>query len=146
MKSLSILTGLVSLAKAQSWPNGPLTTSGRDIIDASGNVVTYAGANWPGAADVMIPEGLQYQSVATIVGHLKSAGLNVIRLTYAIELIDQIYENGGVDVPLSKAFVEALGQTNGTRVYQEVLTANPNFSENITRLEVRTFIPHPSWM
>lgn len=136
MKSLSALAGLFSLVAAQSWPNGPFTTSGRDILDASGNVVTYAGANWPGAADVMIPEGLQYQSVANIVAQIKSAGMNVIRLTYAIELIDQIYENGGVDVPISTAFVDALGEENGTAVYQEVLTANPDFAENITRLEV----------
>lgn len=137
MKSFPTLAGLFSLAAAQSWPNGPFTTSGRDIVDASGNVVTFAGANWPGAADVMIPEGLQYQSVATIVAQIKSAGMNVIRLTYAIQMIDQIYDNGGVDVPISTAFVEALGEENGTAVYQEVLAANPDFSESITRLEVR---------
>lgn len=138
MKSFFTLAGLccLKLATAQSWPNGPFTTSGRDIIDASGNVITFAGANWPGAADVMIPEGLQYQSVASIVAQIKSAGMNVIRLTYAIEMIDQIYENGGVDVPISTAFVEALGTENGTAVYQEVLAANPTFAEDITRLEV----------
>lgn len=135
MKSFPVFAGFFGLAATQSWPNGPFTTSGRDIIDASGNVVTYAGANWPGAADVMIPEGLQYQSVANIVAQIKSAGMNVIRLTYAIELIDQIYENNGVDVPISTAFVEALGEENGTAVYQEVLAANPDFAENITRLE-----------
>lgn len=137
MKSLATLTGMFSMAVAQSWPNGPFTTSGRDILDASGNVVTYAGANWPGAADVMIPEGLQYQSVANIVAKLKEVNMNVIRLTYAIEMIDQIYENDGKDVPLSQAFVEALGEINGTTVYNQVLTANPDFSPNITRLEVR---------
>lgn len=84
----------------------------------------------------MIPEGLQYQSVANIVAKLTEAGVNVIRLTYAIELIDQIYENGGVDVPISTAFAEALGDTDGAAVFQEVLKANPSFSENITRLEV----------
>lgn len=136
MKSLFALTGIASLAAAQSWPNGPFITSGRDIVDASGNVVTYAGANWPGAADVMIPEGLQYQSVASIVAKLKEVNMNVIRLTYAIEMIDQIYENDGVDVPISQAFVEALGEANGTSVYNEVLSANPDFSPNITRLEV----------
>lgn len=129
-------TSLLGLTTAASWPNGPLTTSGSSIIDASGNNVIYAGANWPGAADVMIPEGLQYQSVATIVAKLAEAGMNAIRLTYAIELIDQIYENGGVDVPVLTAFVEALGEENGTAVFQQVLAANPAFSEDITRLEV----------
>lgn len=84
----------------------------------------------------MIPEGLQYQSVANIVAQLKGINMNVIRLTYAIEMIDQIHENGGVDIPISQAFVEALGETNGTTVYNEVLSANPDFSPDITRLEV----------
>lgn len=136
MKSALSAAGLFGLATAASWPNGPLTTSGSSIIDASGNVVTYAGANWPGAADVMIPEGLQYQSVANIVAKLTEAGINVVRLTYAIELIDQIYDNDGVDVPVLTAFVNALGEANGTAVFQEVLAANPTFAEDITRLEV----------
>lgn len=135
--SFSALAGLIGLAAAQSWPNGPFTASGRDILDASGNVVTLAGANWPGAADVMIPEGLQYQSVAYIVSKLKEINMNAVRLTYAIEMIDQIYENGGVDIPLSQAFTQALGEANGTTVFNQVLAANPDFSANITRLEVR---------
>lgn len=134
----STLAGLLGLAglAAAAWPNAPLTTSGRDIIDSTGAVVTYAGVNWPGAADVMIPEGLQYQSVASIVAKLKEAGVNAIRLTYAIQMIDQIYENGGVDIPVSTAFTNALGAANGSAVFQEVLAANPSFSENVTRLEV----------
>lgn len=136
MKSLSALAGLMGLAAAQSWPNTPFTASGRDILDASGNVVTFAGANWPGAADVMIPEGLQYQSVAYIVSKLKEIGMNTVRLTYAIEMIDQIYENGGEDIPLSQAFIQALGEANGTTVFDQVLAANPGFSTNITRLGV----------
>ncbi|PSR74950.1 glycoside hydrolase superfamily [Coniella lustricola] len=136
MTNLAILSCLFGLSTAASWPNGPFTTSGSSILDASGNSIKYAGANWPGAADVMIPEGLQYQSVASIVAKLTEAGVNVIRLTYAIELIDQIYENDGVDVPISTAFVEALGEANGTAVFKEVLAANPSFSANITRLEV----------
>lgn len=141
MKSLSALAGLMGLAAAQSWPNTPFTASGRDILDASGNVVTFAGANWPGAADVMIPEGLQYQSVAYIVSKLKEIGMNAVRLTYAIEMIDQIYENGGEDIPLSQAFISALGEANGTTVFNQVLAANPDFSTNITRLGVSERTP-----
>lgn len=137
MKSLSALAGLLGLATAQSsWPNTPFTASGRDILDASGNVVTFAGANWPGAADVMIPEGLQYQSVSYIVSKLKEIGMNAVRLTYAIQMIDEIYENGGVDVPLSTALNQALGEANGTAVFNEILAANPGFGSDITRLGV----------
>ncbi|KAH8777640.1 glycoside hydrolase superfamily [Diaporthe sp. PMI_573] len=136
MKSLSALAGLIGLAVAQSWPNTPFTSSGRDILDASGNVVTFAGANWPGAADVMIPEGLQYQSVSYIVSKLKEIGMNAVRLTYAIQMIDEIYENGGTDIPLSRALNQALGEANGTTVFNEILAANPDFGTDITRLEV----------
>ncbi|KAH8673450.1 glycoside hydrolase family 5 protein [Xylariales sp. PMI_506] len=122
--------------KRASWPYGPLVTDGQYIKNTNGDTVVYAGANWPGAADVMIPEGLQYQSIATIVSKIKGLGLNVIRLTYAIELIDQIYENGGVDVPIETAFIEALGQENGTTVFNEVLKQNPSFTAQTTRLEV----------
>jgi hypothetical protein len=123
-----------------SWPNGPLITSGRWIHDASGSNVTYAGANWPGAADVMIPEGLQYQSVATIVSMIKSTGMNTIRLTYAIQMIDEIYSNGGKDVTIYKAFTQALGATNGAAVFAQVLAKNPTFSNKTTRLDVSVLV------
>lgn len=84
----------------------------------------------------MIPEGLQYQSIETIVTKMKSIGMNAIRLTFAIELIDQIYANDGVDVPLSTAFTEALGAQNGTAILGQVLANNPSFTESTTRLEV----------
>lgn len=121
---------------AASWPNGPFVTSGRWIRDASGANVTYAGANWPGAADVMIPEGLQYQSVEVIVSKLKSVGMNAIRLTYAIEMIDQIYANGGKDVAISTALTRALGATNGPKVLAQIVAKNPQFGAETTRLQV----------
>jgi len=119
-----------------TWPDGPFVTSGRWIRNASGQNVTYAGANWPGAADVMLPEGLQYQSIANIVAKLKSIGMNSIRLTYAIQMIDEIYSNGGKDVTIEKAFNQALGAANGAKVLKQVLTNNPSFSASTTRLEV----------
>lgn len=117
-----------------SWPYAPFYTSGRDMKNTLYETVTYAGVNWPGAADVMIPEGLQFQSIATIVSKIKSLGLNSIRLTYAIEMIDDIYESG--DVSLEDALTIALGAENGTIVLGEVLAANPSFSANTTRLQV----------
>ncbi|KAK8076501.1 family 5 glycoside hydrolase [Apiospora phragmitis] len=129
-----------SAASSSPWPNGPFVTSDRWMTDASGNVVTYAGVNWPGHIDVMIPEGLQYQSIASLVSKVKSLGMNAVRLTYAIEMVDQIVDaNGGdnKDVPLSKAFVDALGQENGTAVLAKVLKNHEGlFDENTTRLQV----------
>lgn len=139
VSSFLALAGVVQAAPhagRAAWPNGPFVTSGRWIRDASGTNVTYAGVNWPGAADVMIPEGLQYQSVETIVTKIKSLGMNAIRLTYAIEMIDQIYGNGGADVPIQTALTKALGSANGNKVYGQITAKNPQFNASTTRLQV----------
>ncbi|KAK7935853.1 glycoside hydrolase family 5 protein [Apiospora marii] len=125
-----------TLPRQSGWPYAPFVTSGRDVKNTEDQDVVYAGANWPGAGEVMIPEGLQYQSIETIVSKMKSIGMNAIRLTFAIELIDQIYDNEGVDVPLSTAFTEALGAENGKTILDQVLANNPSFTESTTRLEV----------
>ena len=117
-----------------AFPNAPLKTSNQLILDSTGANFTNVGVNWPGAGEVMIPEGLQYQSISSIVSKIKSLGMNVIRLTYAIEMVDDIYAGG--DVSLENALVIALGSENGTVVLDEILTANPSFSANTTRLEV----------
>jgi hypothetical protein len=44
-----------------------LSTKGRDIIDATGNVFLYKSTNWPGHKKIMIPEGPQHSSVQDIV-------------------------------------------------------------------------------
>lgn len=128
--------GAASVTARASWPNGPFTTNGRWVVDASGLAVTYAGVNWPGHVDAMIPEGLQYRSISDIISMAKSVGINSIRLTYATEMIDQIESNGGVDVTVQAALVAALGQDNGTAIFEKVLSHNPSFSSNTTRLEV----------
>ena len=124
------------VSRRAAWPNGPFVTSGRWILDASGKNLTYAGTNWPGHADVMIPEGLQYQSIETIVQKVKSIGMNAVRLTFAIQMVDEIYSNGGRDISIQKAFVQALGQVNGTKVLKQVLAKNPKFTAATTRLQV----------
>lgn len=131
----------IPCAVRAAWPNGPFVTSGRWIADASGTVVTYAGVNWPGAADTMLPEGLQYQSISDIVSKIKGLGMNVIRLTYAIEMVDQITNNGGKDIPIQTAFVNALGQQNGSAVYAKVVANNPTFNAATTRLQVSRSSP-----
>ncbi|KLU90982.1 cellulase [Magnaporthiopsis poae ATCC 64411] len=126
-------------ALAASFPDGPFTTSGRWIVGKSGSNLNFAGANWPGAGEAMIPEGLQYQSVASIVSRVKSLGMNAIRLTYATEMVDQIFGAGvgaGADVTLDKALGTALGSENGTAVLKRVMAKNPGFNEGTTRLQV----------
>jgi hypothetical protein len=109
-------------------------------VDSTGKNFTYAGVNWPGAGEVMIPEGLQYASIASIVSKIKSIRMNSVRLTFAIEMIDDIKDNGG-DVTIKNAFNKALGSTNGTKVYQQVIKNNPQFNDKTTRVQVReTFV------
>lgn len=126
-----------TFASTSPWPATPLSTSGRWIHNTNGDNVTYAGVNWPGAANVMIPEGLQYASIASIVSGIKSLGMNVIRLTFAVEMIDDIYAGG--DVKLLDALQIALGTKIGTEVFGEVLRHNPEFGNETTRLDVSIF-------
>lgn len=124
------------LTPRAAWPDLPFRASGRDILSASGSKVVYAGVNWPGAADAMLPEGLQYNSVENIVGLIKSLDMNVVRLTFAIEMIDDIYDDSP-DQSLEATLVKALGQQNGTIVLDQILEHNPDFTPEMTRLDVR---------
>ena len=124
-----------ALSARAAWPDLPFKASGRDIVSASGSKIVYAGVNWPGAADAMLPEGLQYSSVEGIVSKIKSLGMNVVRLTYAIEMIDDIYEDSP-DQTLQATLVKALGEQNGTTVLSQILERNPQFTADTTRLEV----------
>jgi hypothetical protein len=134
LASLLCVFALPNLLSA--FPNAPFATSKQWIQDSTGANFTYVGVNWPGAADVMIPEGLQYQSIASIVSKIKSLRMNVVRLTFAIEMVDDIKDNGG-DVTIQKAFTKALGAANGDKIYQQVVKNNPSFGPTTTRLQVR---------
>lgn len=134
---LALWLGVAAGVGAAEWPNGPLRTSGRRITDASGERVTHVGVNWPAHGEAMIPEGLQYQPIAAIVSKIRSLGMNAIRLTYAVQMVDQIYDSGGEDVTIEKALADALGRENGTAVLRRIIENNPSFSPATTRLEVR---------
>lgn len=112
----------------------PFSSSDRWIVDANGNNVPVVGINWPGAADTMLPEGLGYQSIANIVQKLTETGFNTVRLTFAIEMVDDILDNGG-DVTLSTTLTNALGQTNGSAMLADIINNNPQFNADTTRLQ-----------
>lgn len=144
---LAALLGLLPLVSSIAVPNTrkqsygslvPLSISGRDILSPGGETFYYSATNLPGHQEAMIPEGLQYQSAAQIAQHVADLGLNSVRLTFAIELVDQIIAAGGKDnVTLEAAMKGALGETNGTRVLAEILEHNTAFTKDTTRLEVR---------
>lgn len=135
MHFLSSLLCAAALPVLSLALNAPFHTEGQWVVDNAGKNFTYVGANWPGASEVMIPEGLQYQSIASIVSKLKSLNMNSVRLTFAIEMIDDIKDRGG-DVTIQAAFRKALGTTNGDAVYQKVIKNNPSFGSSTTRLQV----------
>lgn len=124
----------------QAFPNTPFHTSTQFVQDSRGANFTYVGVNWPGAADVMIPEGLQYQSISAIVSKIKALDMNVVRLTFAIEMIDDIKDRGG-DVTVVNALRKALGNTNGDKVWASVVKNNPQFTTQTTRLQVSALSP-----
>ncbi|KAL8669763.1 MAG: hypothetical protein Q9168_005657 [Polycauliona sp. 1 TL-2023] len=118
----------------KTFSTKPFSTTGRWITNADNVNLTYAGVNWPGHLDAMVPEGLQKASVADIVTKIKSIGMNAIRLTFAIQMVDEIYAKK--DGSLETTFINALGAENGTEVLRQVLKANPTFTNATTRLEV----------
>ncbi|KAH6675847.1 glycoside hydrolase superfamily [Halenospora varia] len=111
------------------------TGPGPHIWSADGKEVQYVGTNWPGHQEAMIPEGLQYSSISGIVNKIRTLNLNVVRLTFAIQLVDDILDDGG-DVTLEDTLTNALGTTNGTIILNKILANNPQLSRKTTRLQV----------
>ena len=70
----------------------PLHTRGTEIVDKYGQEVQIRAVNWPGHLDYMIPEGLAHQSVDYIAGMIKKMGFNAVRLTFAVQMIDEHLE------------------------------------------------------
>lgn len=121
---------------AAAWPYGPFKTQGRNIVNSRGEAITWAGINWPGSGETMVPEGLEWASVDDILDQVQSVGFNFIRLTYAVEQVDQVYARQMQDVPLEVAMINALGYENGTRVTQQIVAKNPGWSKDTGRFEI----------
>ncbi|KAK1710598.1 hypothetical protein CaCOL14_008865 [Colletotrichum acutatum] len=113
----------------------PLSVRDRDIVDARNATVALVGVNWAGHERTMLPEGLQYQSVAHIVKRIAETGFNSVRLTFATEMVDDIVDRGG-DVDLKTTLQNALGPENGTTVLKQILKNNPSLNESSKRLDV----------
>ncbi|KKK16942.1 hypothetical protein ARAM_003756 [Aspergillus rambellii] len=135
MKLTAVLISLIPQLLSAAALHAPFSVSGRWILDAKGSPVTYAGVNWPGAGEVMIPEGMQYASIQHTVSKIKSLGMNVIRLTFPIELIDDIIDNRR-DTTVQDSLINALGQTNGTAVFNQIQSVNPQITRHTTRLQI----------
>ncbi len=55
---------------------------------------------------------------------------------YAIQMIDEIYDRNGHDVPMIDALTAALGSSNGTRVAKDIVSKNPGWTIRTTRFEI----------
>jgi len=102
------------------------------IVDANKIHVPYVGINCPEAADTMLPEGLNFQTIENIMQKVSRTGFNSVRLTFAIEMVDDILDNRG-DVILKDTLTNALGESYKTIVLNN---NNPQFTANMTRLQV----------
>ncbi|KAL2071099.1 hypothetical protein VTL71DRAFT_12334 [Oculimacula yallundae] len=113
----------------------PFHVDGPHIWSSDNQEVQFVGTNWAAHQEAMIPEGLQYSSIKDIVSKIRGFNLNVVRLTFAIEMVDDILDNGG-DVTLENTLSKALGATNGSVILKKVLQFNPQFNGSTTRLQV----------
>ncbi|KAF1939433.1 glycoside hydrolase [Clathrospora elynae] len=132
---------LAAVASAAPAPNLraasvlPLSTKGHNIIDANGDVFHFKSSNWPGHQEIMIPEGLQHSSIKDIVAWFPKLGLNSVRFTFAIEMIDDHLANSP-NQTLERSVLNAIPGANGTKVLDQILEKNPQFTKNTTRLQV----------
>ncbi|KAK2057519.1 hypothetical protein LY76DRAFT_646843 [Colletotrichum caudatum] len=53
-----------------------------------------------------------------------------------MEMVDQIYDREGEDVPLEVAMITALGLVNGTKVTNDITRNNPSWTRETTRFEI----------
>lgn len=138
----AVQTGLAAATplRRDDWPHGPFSTEGNQIKNANGEPVIFVGTNWPGSGETMIPEGIEFRSIADIVSMMKYVGYNFVRHTYPIQMIDQIYENNGTDITVQHALLYALGEDNGTRIMEMINKNNPEITNTTTRFEVLSMI------
>src|SRR4051794_10597853 len=91
---LAAFAGGVSLApKAHAAGGGYWHTSGRQILDSSGNPVRIAGINWFGFETANhVVHGLWSRDYKDLLNQVKSLGYNTLRLPYS----DDIFKPGTV--------------------------------------------------
>ena len=73
--------------------DGPLSTSGNQIVDVNGNAVQIRAVNWFGAEnDVRAPHGLWTRPMTDMMDQMVAEGFNAIRLPFSVQNIleDQV--------------------------------------------------------
>jgi len=71
-------------------PQGPLSTSGRYIVDARGRRIRLAGVNWYGAhEDDGVVSGLERTGRRALAARIASLGFNSVRLPFSLWMTEQ---------------------------------------------------------
>ena len=104
--------------------DGPLSTSGRWIVDQNGKRFKLRCVNWAGHMETNIPEGLQHQPIDHITSWIANNHFNCVRLTYSIDMAL------GPNTKVQDSFVGAAAAANvpvsaTTALYQGVVQQNP---------------------
>lgn len=107
-------------------------TRGGVVIDTHAKEVTLAGINRSGSLTLMIPEGLHYAAAGDILAKLKGIGINAVRHTFIIEMVDQILARGH-DVSLAGAAIDALGEKDDKTVLADILATTSSMAGQVRR-------------
>ncbi|MPY49885.1 glycoside hydrolase family 5 protein [Streptomyces sp. K1PN6] len=93
----SVKSGSSSSAEAGS--QGPLRTSGANIVDSKGKTVTLTGVNWFGLeTGTFAPHGLWTRNLDSMFQQMVDTGFNTLRLPYSNELFDAKSKPNGIDL------------------------------------------------
>jgi hypothetical protein len=74
-----------------SFPQFPLSTVGRYVVDARGKRFKLKAVNWYGShLDRQVPGGLDQKPIAHIVALIKEWGFNTVRLPFSNQMLTTI--------------------------------------------------------
>ena len=90
----SVIEGDPGSGGAAGW----LSTSGNQIVDASGNTVQIAGVNWFGfESSNLAPHGLWTRGYRDMMKQMVDLGFNTIRLPFSSEMLHTTAAPNGID-------------------------------------------------
>src|SRR3989454_5163071 len=109
-----------SAPPAQQVMRFPLHTDGRFIVDAAGQQVHLAAANWYGAESTdFVVGGLQAQPLDVIVGQVRQLGFNAVRLQWS----NQMFESDPIVPDYAVAANPVLHGLHAMQVFDRVVNA-----------------------
>lgn len=98
--------------------DGPLATSGNQIVDASGDSVQIRAVNWFGLeTESFMPHGLWERNLEEMMDEMVELGFNTIRLPFSTELILDMPMPVGLDT----SYNPDLAGMNGLEIMDRVI-------------------------